>query len=41
MAINKNRFIEDDSDTLVLSFSSVTEEERKRAEVLWKEQQEK
>lgn len=40
MAINKNRFIEDDPDTLVLSFSSVTEEERKRAEVRWKEQQE-
>jgi len=34
-----NRFYEDDPDSLEYSDSPVTDAERKRAEELWKEQQ--
>lgn len=38
--IVKNRFIEDDPDTLEFFSSDITEEERERAEKEWKELQE-
>lgn len=37
MAKGNRRFVEDDAETLKWDSEPITEEERKRAEALWKE----